>query len=234
MPATQFDVGWKSVSFASGSGSSYFGKLNSDGTEIVGRWKWPGGKYSQPLSLTKTATPDKVQEPLAEADYTPRPGSDLQGLWKGTLKFGKSALRLHLKITEPADGTFHAELNSIDQPPVIPMPATTLTYQRPGVNLSFQGIVAAFEGALDDGGSQIKGTWTQGAPVPLTFDRGNPKDEDAALEAGKNYESTNETDLQGHWTGTLSGRYGLHLHLVFNIAQLSDGSFAATLDSPDQ
>ena len=234
MPATEFDVGWKSVSFASGSGFSYLGKLNSDETEIIGRWKWPGGRFSQPLSLVKTATPDKVQEPLAEADYTPRPGSDLQGLWKGTLKIGKYTLRLHLKITESDDGTFHAEVDSLDQPPVIPMPATPLTYQRPSVKFSLQGVGVTFDGELNDSGSQINGTWTQGAPVPLTFNRVNPKDEEAALDAGKNYASTNDTDLQGHWTGTLPGRYGLHLRLVFNIAQLSDGSFAATMDSPDQ
>jgi hypothetical protein len=102
------------------------------------------------------------------------------------------------------------------------------------VKFQLQGVGVAFDGHLNDSGSQITGTWTQGAPVPLTFDRVNPKDEAAALEAGKNYVSTSDADLQGHWTGQLPGKYGLHLHLVFNIAQLSDGSFAATLDSPDQ
>jgi hypothetical protein len=78
------------------------------------------------------------------------------------------------------------------------------------------------------------GTWTQVGTVPLSFDRVDPADEERLLEAGKNYTYTNDTELQGHWTGTLPGRYGLHLRLAFNIAQLPDGSFAATLDSPDQ
>jgi len=234
LPATRFGVGRSSVNFESDSRFSYQGKLNPEATEITGRWKWAGGRNSQPLGLTRTATPDKVQEPLAEADYAPRPGSDLQGFWTGTLKIGKTALRLHLKIAESPDGTFRGELNSIDQPPIIPLPITTLAYRKPTVTFSLQGVGAMFNGDLNDAGSQIVGTWTQVGTVPLTFDRVNPKDEAQALEAGKNYGYTSNTELQGHWTGTLTGNYGLPLRLVFNLAQLSDGSFAGTMDSPDQ
>jgi len=234
LPVTRLRVGRSAVDFESDASFSYQGKLNPDAMEITGRWKWVDGQYSQPLAFTRTATPDKVQEPLAEADYALRPGSDLQGFWKGTLKLGKVALRLHLKIAESTNGVFRAELNSIDQPPVIPLPATVLDYRKPSVKFWFQGIGAVFAGELRNGGSQIVGTWTQVGTGPLTFDRVDPKDEEKILEAGKNYAFRNDTDLQGHWTGTLPARYGLHSRLVFNIAQLSDGSFAATLDRPDQ
>ena len=234
LPATRFDIGRSSVDFDSDSGFSYQGRLSREATEITGRWTWAGAKRSQPLALTRTATPDKVQEPLVEADYTPRPGSDVQGFWKGTLKIGKTALRLHLKIAEPTDGAFRGELNSIDQPPVVPLPITTVDYRKPSMKFAMQGVGVAFDGTLSNDGSQIVGTWTQVGTVPLTFDRINPREEQRALEAGKNYDYTNDTELPGHWTGTLPGRYGLHQRLVFNIAQLSDGSFAATMDSPDQ
>jgi hypothetical protein len=181
--------------------------------------------------FTRTATPDAVQEPLAEEDCAPRPGSDLQGFWKGTLTEGKTALRLHLKIAEASNRTFRAELNFIDQPPIHPIPVRTLEYNRPDVKISLQTISGTFQGQLDASGSTISGKWPWGS---ATFTRADQKVEQQALEAGKNYEYASNTDLQGHWAGTLPGDYGLHLHLIFNIAQLSDGSFAATLDSPDQ
>jgi len=234
MPATHFDIGRSSVNFESGSSFNYEGKLNDSATEITGRWTWAGARRSQPLALTRTSKPDKVQEPLVEADYAPRPGSDLQGLWKGTLKIGKVTLRLHLKITEAPDGTFRAELNSIDQPPIVPLPVTALTYQKPSVKFSMQGVGVVYEGTLNDSGSQLIGKWTQAGAVPLAFDRVDARQEQQTLEAGRNYAYVNDGELQGHWTGTLPGMYGVDLRLVFNIAQQSDGSFAATMDSPDQ
>jgi|GEM_PF-1807090 len=234
LPATRFSVGGSSVNFESGSAFVYQGKLNPDATEMTGRWKWVGGRNSQPLTLTRTATPDEVREPLAEADYAPRPGSDLQGFWKGTLKIGTATLRLHLKIAEAQDGKFRAELNSIDQPPVIPLPVTTLDYGRPAVKFSLQGLGVAFQGRLEEGGSNIIGNWTQVGTVPLRFTRADPKAEAQALEAGKNYDHANDAELPGHWNGMLAGKSGRNLRLIFHIAQMSDGSLSATLDSLDQ
>jgi hypothetical protein len=234
LPATKFTVGGSAVNFESGSDFVYQGKLNRAATEIAGRWRWLGSKNTLPLTLTRTATPDGVQEPMAEADYAPRTGSDLQGFWKGTLKVGTATLRLHLKIAEAQDGTFRAELNSIDQPPVIPLPVTTLDYGKPAVKFSLQGIGAEFQGRLDEGGTRLIGHWTQVGTMPLTFTRADPKAETQALEAGKNYDYDSATELQGHWSGTLSGKSGRNLRLVFHIAQLSDGSLTATMDSLDQ
>jgi RNA polymerase sigma factor (sigma-70 family) len=234
IPATKIAVGASSMNFESGSAFSYQGNLNSDATEIVGEWNWTGGKGSQPLTLKRTTTPDIVQEPLAEVDYAPRQGSDLQGFWKGTLKNATTSFRLHLKIAESPDGTFRAELNSIDQPPIIPLPVT-LDYNKPDVKFSLQSQGTSFQGQLDESGSNIIGKWTQAGVTPLTFTRADPKEEEQALEAGKNYDYTSDTELQGHWSGTLSGgKFGAKLRVVFNIAKLPDGSLSATIDSLDQ
>jgi len=234
IPATKIAVGASSMNFESGSAFSYQGNVNSDATEIVGKWNWTGGKGSQPLTLKRTTTPDIVQEPLAEEDYAPRRGSDLQGFWKGTLKNATTSFRLHLKIAESPDGTFRAELNSVDQPPIIPFPVT-LDYNKPDLKFSLQSLGASFQGQLDESGSNIIGKWTQAGVTPLTFTRADPKEEEQALEAGKNYGYTSETELQGHWSGTLSGgEFGRKLRVVFNIAELPDGSLSATIDSLDQ
>jgi hypothetical protein len=39
--------------------------------------------------------------------------------------------------------------------------------------------------------------------------------------------------VQGHWKGTLDVNK-VQMRLVFHIARLPDGSYSATLDSPDQ
>lgn len=174
IPATRFTAGWSSVVFESSSNFVFRGTLNAGATEITGRWSWPGGKRSQPLTFIRTQTPDVVQGPLALADFTPRTGSDLQGLWQGTLKIGSMSLRLNFKIAESADGKFHGELNSIDQPPIIPVPATVVDYSKPRVRISFQGIGGVFDGTLNDSGTAIDGKWTQGRSSPLTLARIDP------------------------------------------------------------
>jgi hypothetical protein len=49
----------------------------------------------------------------------------------------------------------------------------------------------------------------------------------------ENYVYTSPQDLQGHWKGALNIQ-GVTLHLIFNIAKMSDGTFSATLQSIDQ
>jgi hypothetical protein len=102
------------------------------------------------------------------------------------------------------------------------------------VQFRFQGLGAAFDGELTSTASQIIGKWTQVGIDSLTLERVNLKDERQALDAGRNYRYTNEAELQGHWTGVLPGKHGIQLRVVFHVAQLSDGSYSATLDSPDQ
>jgi hypothetical protein len=177
IPTTALSAGWSSVTFESQSNFVFRGRLNSEGTEITGRWNWVGGRRSQPLTFTRTTAPDVIPEPLAPADYAQRPGSDLQGLWGGTLMIGTNSLRLRFKVAESAAGRFRCELNSVDQPPVLPIPATSVDYHRPGVTLAFPGIGAIFDGSFDENMTTISGKWTQVFTSPLTLTRINPKTE---------------------------------------------------------
>ena len=233
IPATKFDAGGSSVSLESSGALSFQGNLNGDATEIAGRWDWIGENVSAPLTLKRTATPDVVRELLTEADLAPRPDANLQGLWKGTVKLPRTlTLRMYFKIAATPDDGYRAEYNSVDQLPIHPIPSTSFSYDKPDIKIQFDGIAGWFEGQLDSSGSNIIGKWAQGFPLTLT--RVDPSDEAQTLNAGKNYDYTSDSDLQGHWIGILPGDYGLRLHLAFNIAQMADGSFSATLDSPDQ
>ena len=176
LPLARFEVGSSLVSFQLTSGISFRGALDGGTMEIRGRWKWPGGNYSQPLALTRTNAPDRVPEPLTPAEYAPRPGSDLQGVWVGTVPDEKPA-HLQLKIAEAADGSFRAEVNNVEQSPSTPWPATFLNYDEPRVKIVVQGVAAMFEGELNASHTRMTGTWTQGKAFPMTFDRVNAKND---------------------------------------------------------
>ena len=210
--------------------ANYQATLNADGTEMSGKWKQL--KSSFPLKLKKTTEPDRVLEAMAADEYAPRTDSDLQGAWEGTLKAGNAELRLALRIAEPAAGTFRAQMDSIDQG-VRNLPVTSMTYQKPAVQFVMTAINGAFEGSLNDRDDQMTGTWTQlGKKYPLTFQRARANTQTAA-DAGLDYGQGARNQVQGHWKGALEVNRAA-VHLVFHIALLPDGSYSATMDSPDQ
>jgi hypothetical protein len=176
LPVARFDFGSRSVNFQLTNGVSFQGALDGGTMEIRGRLKWPGGKYSQPLAFTRTNTPDRVPEPLKEAEYASRQGADLQGIWAGTVPDEKPA-RMELKIAEALDGSFRAVLNNLERSSATGWPVTSLNYEEPRVKIVIQGVAAMFEGELDGSHTRMAGTWTQGKAFPVTFDRVDPKNE---------------------------------------------------------
>jgi hypothetical protein len=74
-------------------------------------------------------------------------------------------------------------------------------------------------------GSEIAGTWTQGAPLELNFHRGTIATKPAPKPA-------KPSDIDGDWLGTLDTSMG-RLRLALHIANPDQG-LTATLDSLDQ
>jgi len=206
----------------------YHGTLNADGTAMSGSFKQL--KQSARLTLTRTAEPDTVEQ-INPDEFTPRPDSDLQGPWQGTLTVGKMQLRLNLKIAETSPENFKALMDSVDQG-AMNMPVTSLTYQKPEVHFVMTMIGGDFVGNLNNADDRIVGTWKQrGTKLPLTFER--MKTNVVAADAQKDYGTGAKFEMQGHWKGALSVK-GMQLHIVINLAQMPDGSYTATMDSPDQ
>jgi hypothetical protein len=144
-----------------------------------------------------------------------------------------------LKITERANGTFRATGDSPDQGSK-DVEATSVTYNRPTVEIEFGGISGAFEGTVGDSDRVITGNLTQGGgkPMPLTLERAKPETAatlDPIIEAQKDYSYTSPNDLQGHWKGTLEVKQAnMKLQLVLNIAKMPDGTLSGSLVSVDQ
>ena len=91
----------------------------------------------------------------------------LEGTWRGTLVTGAGQLRLALRVTRAADGLLIGTLDSFDQGVSIPVDRIVVTGST--VRVEVKSVNGTFEGAMNAAGTEIKGTWTQGGPLPLTL-----------------------------------------------------------------
>jgi uncharacterized protein len=161
-------------------------------------------------NTTKGQTPSKEQKVDESA---------LVGDWKGALDAGGAQLHLVLHVTKGDDGKLAATLDSVDQGAyAIPVSAIALKDQK--LNMSVDAVHGVYEGAVNGDASQIKGTWTQGAALDLTFVR--------APKTAK----VQPSDIDGAWSGALAVGE-TKLRVVFHIVNTVDG-LKATMDSPDQ
>jgi uncharacterized protein (TIGR03435 family) len=106
---------------------------------------------------------------------------NLVGQWQGTLAVQGKELRLVFVIAAAGQGnTLTATTYSIDQGPG--GIGAAVAVQGGNVRITVAPLNATFEGKLSADGNSIAGTFTQGAPVPLTLARAN-KDSAWALPA---------------------------------------------------
>jgi len=102
---------------------------------------------------------------------------DISGDWQGTLKAGPQELRLVVKIGKAANGGWNATLFSIDQSPDwgAGIPADSVTLQGSNIKFKVDMVRGTYEGKVSADGAFIKGSWSQGMPLPLEFRRATPE-----------------------------------------------------------
>jgi len=237
IPISRINYKFPAIEFESAAvGGTFNGKFNADTTKMSGTWDQSQYQVHVPLVLTRTATPTAVPESLTENDYTPRPGSDMQGYWTGATHPGKGTLRLALKVSEADDGTFRAELDSLDQG-ASGLVISSFTYDKPTVRAELNSVGGVFEGTFDAKRMVIDGNWMQaGQTLPLLMTRTDPHTIDvqkSVADAQKDFSHEGENDLRGHWLGSLDVK-GLKLHLALHVAKMPDGKLSGTMDSIDQ
>lgn len=98
---------------------------------------------------------------------------EIRGSWYGALELPTGKLRLVFHITEK-DGVFHSTMDSPDQG-VKGIPTTTTTFRDTRLTISIPEIRAEYTGVFS--GAEIKGTFTQGAPLPLILSKQETKPE---------------------------------------------------------
>jgi hypothetical protein len=211
-------------------GATFDGKVAGGGKQIDGTWKQLG--FSAPLVWRPGPKPPVVSAAEANQAYTPRPGSDVQGIWKGTLVIGPVRLRLLFKLAESADGKFSGVLDSLDQG-AHNISLTSVSYTRPTLDIEIKQIGGTFDGKVDVDAKQIVGEWEQlGRTTPLTLTRADPAEFTGSLDLAS-LKPGDDSGPQGSWAGALSVR-GMTLRLIFKVAREGNGQWRGWMDSVDQ
>jgi len=149
--------------------------------------------------------------------------SSLIGDWKGALDVGGGQLHLVLHISKGEGGNLSATLDSVDQG-AYAIPVSAIALKADKLSMAVDAVHGSYEGVVNGDTSEIKGTWTQGAPLDLTFVR--------AAKTGKDTAKVQTSDIDGAWSGAIAVGE-MKLRVVFHIVNTQDG-LKATMDSPDQ
>lgn len=115
---------------------------------------------------------------LALATFVPlqaqTPAPNLTGTWQGTLQAGQEPHVAHFRVVlhlspDPKSG-WKGEMLSIDQSPT-PSPLTSVTLNGTDFAFALDAFHVKYHGTVSEDGNSIKGTFTQGGDLPLTFER---------------------------------------------------------------
>jgi RNA polymerase sigma factor (sigma-70 family) len=152
------------------SGTSYRATVSRGGGRISGTFVQRG--HAVPVVFKRTNRPPPFPEPLADEEISPRPGSDLQGLWAGVIRLGNRGLPVKIKIAESYNKAFRADFYSTDQTTNrVPM---SVSYDGDVVKLMPMAGWGMFKGRLRNGRKELSGTWTQnGRKMLMTLARAN-------------------------------------------------------------
>lgn len=113
-----------------------------------------------------------IGAPRAQGQAIPAAAQDIAGTWQGTLHIAAANkdLRIVNKITKGADGVLKVMFYSIDQSPQ-GLAANKATFENGTLKYSIDGANVSYEGKMSPDGKTITGSFTQGASIPLNFER---------------------------------------------------------------
>jgi pimeloyl-ACP methyl ester carboxylesterase len=145
-------------------------------------------------------------------------------IWEGSLTVRPGVLvRLIVRATPRADGSFDAELDSPDEGlKGLKLSAVTIDKSRLGFELKVSS--ARYDGKLNAEGTEASGTWSQrGASLPLTFSKKDKPTPDPKI-VGK----------EQIWEGKLPIGIGLEYRLVVRLGKSVADEWLGTLDSLEE
>jgi uncharacterized protein (TIGR03435 family) len=99
------------------------------------------------------------------------------GTWQGALKIPqapKGELRIVMKVSTTDQDTLKAQMYSIDQGGQA-IAAESVKQSGSNLKIAVPAINGTYEGTISADGKTITGTWTQGAPLPLTLVKATPE-----------------------------------------------------------
>jgi hypothetical protein len=169
-PLSNVTADGTAVAFAikADGGGAFAATLSADARSMKGQFTTRGvdGQPLQlPFDLTRTGD--------AKIEVTPKTGAvskELEGAWSGTLDVDGQSRRIALDIRNHGDGTSSCKIVTNDG---VEIGVTHIEQKGSTVALDVQTIGGAYAGTVNAEGTELAGTWKQGAFVaPLNFRRG--------------------------------------------------------------
>ena len=163
--------------------------------------------------------------PTAKARPTPR-SHTLEGNYAGTLQAADAQLHLLLHLSEAANGSLRASLDSLDQA-VYAIDATSISFIAPTLKFTVASAAAHFEGKVSADYQTIEGEWIQGnVSLPVVFHR-------QAANAGSRKPSEAIFPVEGNWQSAMEA-HGLRLRYQLHVSHDTEGELVGALDNLDQ
>lgn len=156
IPCAEFHHDGQALSFTVPAvHGSWKGTVASDGMSLSGAWSQGNPR---PLNFSRDTFVHAAKP------------SSVDGIWLGKLEAGNASLRIQVKVESNNAGLEFCTLDSLDQRAVgLECANVTLT----GDKFSFDVPVVHghWSGKLSGDGKALSGTWSQGSPQPLSFER---------------------------------------------------------------
>ena len=103
------------------------------------------------------------------------PNGEIEGIWKGTLRFSGIELRINFTISRSPNNTLTATYDVPEQN-ATDIPVDKITFNNRDVRLEIIPIEGVFNGKLSEDGQKIDGQWIQsGMTLPLVLERTHSK-----------------------------------------------------------
>jgi uncharacterized protein len=103
---------------------------------------------------------------VATMAFAQQPASPAAGVWEGVIEAGAAKLRIGVTISARPDGTLTATMDSLDQG-AYGLPLSDVTFANGVLSFALRMANGSYEGRVNAAGTEITGTWTQGAAMPL-------------------------------------------------------------------
>jgi hypothetical protein len=163
LPLLKVTLEGSSIVFYGRTDQRFQAELLPSGKALSGTASLNG--YSLPFSMGRTGDA-KIDPPPT----SPAVSKQLEGVWHGTLSAGEKKVRLSLTIANQPDGTALAHSVSVDEGGLtIP---TVVSQSGSRVKIETRGPITSYLATLNEAGTELSGTWTQGATsLPLTMTR---------------------------------------------------------------
>ena len=157
----------KKIEFRAG-GASYEGRVSEDGNGFSGTVRAAIG--DAPFELKRDGAANvKVPPPSSTLS------KEFEGAWEGIVKTPARNVRFVLKFARGAEARATGTITTVDSDNQ-EFPITTINQTRRTMKFEIRGAIrATFDGSLNEGGTEINGTWTEaGSSLPFTAQRAKP------------------------------------------------------------